>query len=268
MQRNRMRAAGVAFMVACLPAVLLTQGDEPAPASTTIISAVPIRLGTLPSTDRTTVVRHKRVIRQPAHRPRPPAAPLTDLPAAGRTLTLTFDDGPDPRWTPTVLDLLRSYHAHAVFCIVGLHAAANPGLVHRIAAEGHVLCDHTWTHDEHLHARSAATIEYEVGHTALVIRQAAHTAPRYYRAPGGNWSPNVILVAQAHGLRPLGWSVDPADWAKPGTSTIVARVLAGVHPGAIILMHDGYGDRSQSVAALRVLLPALTARGYRFVLPR
>jgi peptidoglycan/xylan/chitin deacetylase (PgdA/CDA1 family) len=269
MQRNRVRAFGAAFTLACLPTVLLTGGDTPQPARDPTISAVPVRIGTLPASDR--VAGHRRVPVRARPKPPPPprpSKPINDFPTGSRTLTLTFDDGPDPRWTPTVLDLLRQYHARAIFCVVGLHVAANPALVRRIAAEGHVLCDHSWTHDEHLRRRSAATIEFEVGQTAIAIKQAGRVGPRYYRAPGGNWSPNVILVAQAHGLKPLGWSVDPADWSKPGTGAIIARVLGSVYPGAVVLMHDGYGDRSQSVAALRAILPALVARGYRFTVPR
>jgi len=271
MQRNGVRAVCIAFAVACLPTVLLTNSERPAPARTAVISAVPIRAATLPSVDKQTRGHATPIHRaHPIAKPRPPRPerPITDMPTGSLTVTLSFDDGPDPRWTPTVLDLLRQYHAKAIFCMVGLHAAANPALVRRIAAEGHVLCDHSWTHDEHLGRRPAGTIEFEVGHTAAVITQAAGVAPRYYRAPGGNWTPNVIVTAQSHRLHPLGWSVDPADWAKPGTSAIIARVLGTVHPGAVILMHDGYGDRSQSVAALRQILPALAARGYRFTVPR
>jgi peptidoglycan-N-acetylglucosamine deacetylase len=269
MRRDRLRAASVAFTLACLPTVLLTPGADPAPVRVDAISAVPVRIATLPATDR--AAKHPAGARPAAPKRTPrliPRAPITTVPTGARTLTLTFDDGPDPRWTPTVLDLLRQYHAHAVFCVVGLHAAANPALVRRIAREGHVLCDHTWTHDEHLRQRTAATIEFEVGHTASVIARAAGVPPRYYRAPGGNWSPNVTVVAAAHGMLPLGWAVDPSDWAKPGTTTIVSRVLAAAYPGAVVLMHDGYGDRVQSVAALRLLLPELTARGYRFTVPR
>jgi len=267
MQRSRVRAIGLAFTLACLPTVVFTDSPTPAPIRATTISAVPVRGGTLPATDRT--VKHPTA--RPAPRRRPPAVvprrPITNVPARGRTLTLSFDDGPDPRWTPTVLDLLRQYHARAIFCVVGLHAAANPALIRRIVREGHVLCDHTWTHDEHLKRRPPATIAYEVGHTAAVITQLAGVAPRYYRAPGGNWSPNVIVFAQSHGMLPLGWSVDPTDWAKPGTGAIISRVLSTVYPGAVVLMHDGYGDRSQSVAALRAILPALVARGYHFTVP-
>ncbi|MBI1758029.1 MAG: polysaccharide deacetylase family protein [Actinobacteria bacterium] len=199
--------------------------------------------------------------------PAPPRRPITNLPAPGRTVVLTFDDGPDPRWTPTVLDLLRQYHARAVFCLVGVHVAEQPALVRRIVREGHLLCDHTWTHDERLPHRSLAVIESEIGRTATELATLTGRRPRYFRAPGGNWAPNVIAVARSGGMAPLGWSVDPTDWARPGSSVIATRVLAAVHPGAVVLMHDGYGRREQSVAALRTILRVLAARGYRFAVP-
>lgn len=216
--------------------------------------------------------------REPGSRPRPPSHPerhpgpppghvVRDFPSTGRTLTLTFDDGPDPRWTPTVLRLLRQYHATAIFCVVGEHGADHPELLRQIVRDGHLLCDHSWSHDLRLARRDASTMEAEVGRTAALLT-AAGAAPRYFRAPGGNWSPRLIAVARQHGMAPLGWSVDPADWSRPGAAVIVQRVLTQTHPGAIVLLHDGYGHREQSVEALRVLLERLAAAGYRFTVPQ
>jgi peptidoglycan/xylan/chitin deacetylase (PgdA/CDA1 family) len=273
MRRSARRALVCAFAVGCLPVTVLSPGAAPAEIAQGLLSAVPVRLGT------GTAGIHAPPATRPAARPaarrratrpvdsRIPQVPITAFPAHGRSITLSFDDGPDPRWTPTVLDLLRQYHAHAIFCMVGLHAAAHPDLVRRAVREGHALCDHTWTHDEHLERRPATVIEQEVGGTARLLTQIGGVAPRYYRAPGGNWTAGVIAVARAHGLAPLGWAVDPGDWAQPGTGAIIERVLAGARPGAVVLMHDGYGERAQNVAALRVILATLTARGYRFTLP-
>jgi peptidoglycan/xylan/chitin deacetylase (PgdA/CDA1 family) len=108
----------------------------------------------------------------------------------------------------------------------------------------------------------------EIDRTAGAITRAAGVAPRYYRAPGGHWSPGVIAVARARGLAPLGWSVDPKDWSRPGTQAIIDGVLANAAPGAVVLMHDGYGQRAESVAALQVILARLAARGYRFDTPQ
>ena len=187
--------------------------------------------------------------------------------AAGREIALTFDDGPDPRWTPTVLDLLRKHHVRATFCLVGQHVAEHPQLVRRIAAEGHALCNHSWSHDEAMQRRPAASVRADLERTSRAIVQAAGRAPRYYRAPGGNWAPSAVSAADRQQLRLLGWSVDPYDWRRPPAAEIARRILAGVAPGAIVLMHDGYGARGNTVAALRNLLPALAARQLRFGTP-
>lgn len=276
MQRSTLRALVCAFVLACLPPVLVGQRGAPAAVPQVSPLAVPVRTATGPDGAPVRPATPPPGTRRPAgthHRPGRPTnritstVPITAFPARGRTITLTFDDGPDLRWTPTVLDLLRQYHAHAIFCVVGLHVAAYPDLVRRMVREGHALCDHTWTHDERLPQRPAALIEYEIGNTAAVLTRLTGSPPRYYRAPAGNWSAKVIAVAAAHGLAPLGWAVDPADWARPGTETIIERVLAGARPGAVVLMHDGYGQRAQSVAALRVILAQLARQGYRFTIP-
>jgi peptidoglycan/xylan/chitin deacetylase (PgdA/CDA1 family) len=187
--------------------------------------------------------------------------------AAGPAVALTFDDGPDPRWTPTVLDLLRKHRIRATFCLVGQHVAEHPELVRRIAAEGHALCNHSWSHDERMQLRSAASVRAELQRTSTAIARAAGRPPRYYRAPGGNWAPSAVAAAGGQHLRLLGWSVDPYDWRRPPTAEIIRRVLAGAGPGAIVLMHDGYGARGNTVAALPTLLAALAGRQLSFVTP-
>jgi peptidoglycan/xylan/chitin deacetylase (PgdA/CDA1 family) len=207
--------------------------------------------------------------------PRPLAAPVLDADgvqrrlgnASGPLIALTFDDGPDPRWTPAVLELLRQHRIRATFCLVGRHVAQHPELVRRIAADGHALCNHSWSHDEAMQLRSAASVSADLARTSRAITEAAGRPPRYYRAPGGNWAPTAVAEAGRQRLRLLGWSVDPYDWRRPPSTEIVRRVLAGAGPGAIVLLHDGYGARANTVAALRTLLDALAARQLRFVTP-
>jgi peptidoglycan/xylan/chitin deacetylase (PgdA/CDA1 family) len=188
-------------------------------------------------------------------------------PAVGPTVALTFDDGPDPRWTPTVLDLLRKHRIRATFCLVGVHVADHPELVRRIAADGHALCNHSWSHDEAMQRRPAASVRADLERTSRAIAAAAGRPPRYYRAPAGNWAPSAVAEADRQRLRLLGWNVDPYDWRRPPAGEIARRVLAGAGPGAIVLLHDGYGARANTVAALRTLLPALAAKQLRFSTP-
>jgi peptidoglycan/xylan/chitin deacetylase (PgdA/CDA1 family) len=180
-------------------------------------------------------------------------------------IALTFDDGPDPTWTPEVLALLRKYHIHATFCLIGANVKKHPELVKKIVAGGNALCNHTMHHDEHLRDKSQAVILADMRQaSALITKASGGIKPKYFRAPGGNWSPKVVADARSLGMASLGWQVDPRDWTKPPVSTIVARVRAGTGPGAIILMHDGGGDRSRSVMALKHLVPTLELK-YRLI---
>lgn len=188
---------------------------------------------------------------------------------AGRaSVALTFDDGPNLRWTPQVLVLLAWAHVHATFCIIGREAEMHPALVRAIVAGGHRLCNHTWDHDEQLPRVSPAHLRDEIHRGQLAVTKASGgVGPWLFRAPAGNWSPAVERAARAEHLAPLKWSVDPRDWSRPGTGRIVSVVLATVRPGGIVLLHDGGGDRSQTLAALKILLQQLARRHYAFELP-
>jgi peptidoglycan/xylan/chitin deacetylase (PgdA/CDA1 family) len=187
---------------------------------------------------------------------------------APRAVGLTVDDGPDPVWTPRVLRLLAIAHVHATFCLVGREVAKHPELVRAIVRGGHALCNHTWNHDELLARRSPAVLRSELARTQAAVRRAAGVSPRLFRAPGGGWSPAVEREARRQGMTPLKWSVDPRDWARPGARHIAGVVLATLRPGAIVLLHDGGGDRSQTLKALKFLLIRLPRMGYSFQLPR
>ncbi|MET7945468.1 polysaccharide deacetylase family protein [Micromonospora sp. NPDC005324] len=176
-------------------------------------------------------------------------------------LALTFDDGPDPRYTPQVLALLREYDVRATFCVVGENAQNHPDLVQSIVDAGHTLCNHSWHHDVGLGARSADAIRSDLLRTNAAIRAAVPNAPIvWYRQPGGAWTYPVVSVAQQLGMTPLHWSVDPSDWEQPGATKITATVLSQAAPGSVVLLHDAGGDRQGTVEALRRILPDLTAR--------
>jgi peptidoglycan/xylan/chitin deacetylase (PgdA/CDA1 family) len=199
--------------------------------------------------------------------PVPTPVVLTEMarpPGSPPTVALTFDDGPDPRWTPEILDLLRRFGAVATFCVVGEQVVAHPDLVREIVADGHRLCDHTRTHDEGLPTRSAEDMADEVvGARADIAAAVEGASPTYFRAPGGNWSPDVLDLAVGSGMQPLGWSVDPRDWRRPGTSEIVEAVRRDVRPGAPRRRWRARADRRGAAAAgapargpgIRVRLP-------------
>jgi peptidoglycan/xylan/chitin deacetylase (PgdA/CDA1 family) len=193
--------------------------------------------------------------------------PQRHVSCGGADVALTIDDGPDPEWTPKVLALLDRLDVRATFCVVGRQAAAHPGLVAAVAGAGHLVANHTHTHT-FLRTATAPRVRSEIGRATEAITAATGgRSPALFRAPGGEWSPAVLAECAAQGLRPLGWSVDPRDWARPGTTSIVRAILASTVPGSIILEHDGGGDRSQTVQALAVALPRLLDGGFRFVQP-
>ena len=194
--------------------------------------------------------------------------PYDGVLVSARPVALTVDDGPNPVWTPRILQALAAAHAHATFCLIGRQAQQYPALVRAIVAGGHTLCNHTWDHDERLAQRPVADITKELSKAQAAITQASGgVAPRFFRAPGGSWSAQDMLIARRLHLTPLKWSVDPRDWAKPGTARVIGVVMATVRPGSIVLLHDGGGNRDQTLAALRYFLRRLPAYRYAFAVP-
>lgn len=176
-------------------------------------------------------------------------------------VALTFDDGPHATWTPRILDMLRAQRVKATFCLVGTQVRKNPALVVRIVREGHTLCNHSWNHDRALGSRPVAVIRADLVRTNVEIRKAVPGAMiRFFRQPYGTWTPAGVAVARELGMEPLGWDVDPKDWEKPAAKIIGQRVLARIKPGSIVLLHDGGGDRAQTLAACPALLIELRTR--------
>ncbi|HTW20794.1 MAG TPA: polysaccharide deacetylase family protein [Mycobacteriales bacterium] len=181
--------------------------------------------------------------------------------APPHAIALTVDDGPDPLYTPKVLRLLDKYRMQASFCIVGAHAEAYPKLIRDIHRAGHVIVNHTFTHVQPFNRQTQRRIVNEITRTQRAIEQATKVTPRLFRAPGGAWSPFIFRAIASYELIPLDWDIDPMDWAMPGTRRIEHRMLQG-RPNDIVLCHDGGGNRSETVRALRKVLPEWKHRGY------
>ncbi|GGW55112.1 polysaccharide deacetylase family protein [Streptomyces griseoloalbus] len=193
--------------------------------------------------------------------------PLLRVSGRGRTMVLTFDDGPDPRYTPPILDTLARYEVRAMFFVCGGMAADHPDLLARMADEGHVVGNHTWSHPL-LTDLGRHRIRSEMERTSDVIEKAYGARPEWFRAPYGAWNRAAFQLGAELGMEPLAWTVDTLDWTTPGTRTIVGRVEDGAAPGVVVLSHDAGGERSQSVRALRRYLPALLDSGYHVTVPR
>ncbi|MFE5402499.1 polysaccharide deacetylase family protein [Streptomyces sp. NPDC056580] len=183
-------------------------------------------------------------------------------------VNITIDDGPDPAWTPQVLRVLRDNGVKATFCMVGPQAEAHPDLVEQVVAAGHRLCDHTVSHDTTMDKKPQSYQSEQIVNAERQITKASGGVhPMYYRAPGGAFTPYSRHLAASHGMRPLGWNVDSKDFERPGAEAIVATVQRELPNGPTLLFHDAGGDRSQTVAALRTLLPWLKQQGYSFGFP-
>ncbi|MEU1529440.1 polysaccharide deacetylase family protein [Streptomyces fagopyri] len=185
-----------------------------------------------------------------------------------RGVNITIDDGPDPVWTPRVLEVLREYGVKATFCMVGTEAEAHPDLVRTVVAAGHRLCDHTVSHDTTMDTKSESYQSRQILDAERMITKASGgVRPLYYRAPGGAFTPYSRKLAASRGMRPLGWNVDSKDFERPGTDVLVATVKQEIANGPTVLFHDAGGDRSETVDALRELLPWLRRQGYSFGFP-
>jgi peptidoglycan-N-acetylglucosamine deacetylase len=192
-------------------------------------------------------------------------------------VALTFDDGPDPEWTPPILDILKAKHVPATFFVVGENAMPHPFLLNRIVDEGSELGNHSFTHPN-LALVSDEGTKLELNGTRRLIEAYTGRSVRLFRAPYfGDAEPTTAneigpaLVAQRDGYTNVGLHVDPADWKKPGVAAIVTAALDQVKTddpqtaGQIVLLHDGGGDRSQTVAALPLIIDGLRAKGFQFV---
>ncbi|MFD6290026.1 polysaccharide deacetylase family protein [Streptomyces sp. NPDC060205] len=184
-----------------------------------------------------------------------------------RSMVLSFDDGPDPRYTPGILRTLKAHDVRAMFFVCGEMAADNKDMLRRMSDEGHIVGNHTWSHP--LMTRlSRSAVRSQMERTSDVIEEAYGERPGWFRAPYGAWNRAVFEVGADLGMEPLAWTVDTLDWTTPGTRTIERRVMKGAGPGVVVLSHDAGGNRSQSVRALRDYLPRLLDSGYHITVPR
>lgn len=188
------------------------------------------------------------------------------VPVREKVIALTFDDGPDGDFTPRILDVLRAHRAKATFFVVGKQIEYFPEILRQIVADGHEIGSHTYSHPQ-LSGLSEARLRSELALTSELIRAACGIAPVCFRPPFGAISASAIQVVRGCGYAIVLWDrkLDSRDWERPGVNRIVERVVANARPGGIILMHDGGGYRSQTVAALGKILDRLAAEGYRFV---
>ncbi|HEX6687617.1 MAG TPA: polysaccharide deacetylase family protein [Solirubrobacterales bacterium] len=171
-------------------------------------------------------------------------------------VALTFDDGPSA-YTEGFLDVLREKHARGTFFEIGQEMPGYTATMRRILREGDEIGDHTVNHVEY-------PDYFQIAAAAARVRSYTHFAPCLFRPPGGGVDSAVVDTAGALGMQTILWDVDPTDWANPGSGAVYSRIVSAARPGSIVLMHDGGGDRSGTLAALPQIIDTLRDRGYRF----
>lgn len=180
-----------------------------------------------------------------------------------KKIALTFDDGPHPENTPKILDILDEYKIKGNFFLVGNLAKRYPEIVKRIHRSGHLIGNHTYTHRS-IKEKSIGWARGEIEKTHNIIKEITGEHPYYFRPPQGIFNPKFYKVAEDYGEYVVMWSIDTHDYKKPGVDVIVKNVLNNIHPGAIVLFHDGGGDRSQTIKALPEIIKNLKKKGYTF----
>jgi peptidoglycan-N-acetylglucosamine deacetylase len=198
---------------------------------------------------------------QPPH-PTPPAPTVepSPTPVPDKVLYLTFDDGPDPRNTWAILELLARHNAQATFFVLGRAAQAHPDLIQAELAAGHTVANHTYNHT----ALSGISRESFMNEVLGAQEAIGAGGVACLRPPYGSRDANTAGYAAEIGYTVIMWDIDTHDWASPGVDAISSRLINGARDGGIVLMHDGGGDRAQTIAALDTALTTLESQGYRF----
>ncbi|TYQ14743.1 UNVERIFIED_CONTAM: peptidoglycan/xylan/chitin deacetylase (PgdA/CDA1 family) [Acetivibrio alkalicellulosi] len=182
-------------------------------------------------------------------------------------VALTFDDGPDPRYTPLILDILKQYDIKATFFLIGARAVGHESITKRIRDEGHAIGNHTYWHPN-LDKEGVGRLHWEVTQTEKALNDILGYRPSLFRAPYGSLNEELVEKIGEMGYSAIGWSVDSLDWMQLTPRQIKNNVLSNIHPGAIILMHDGGHwtmDLLGTVQSLHDIIQELQKDGVEFV---
>lgn len=193
-----------------------------------------------------------------------PAVQVHSVQTTEKVIALTFDDGPNPVYTPEILALLQRYGAHATFFVIGQELLQYPAVARSEVAAGMELGNHGFHHLA-MRGLDPTAVQSEALPVEQEITTLTGNRPTVFRLPRGHGDRRVVRALGDMGYVTVNWSIDSRDWALPGASRIASTVLKHAAPGAIVLFHDGGGNRSQTVQALATILPVLKAEGYRFV---
>ena len=193
---------------------------------------------------------------------------ISSIRVDGPYIAMTFDDGPDAKLTPRLLDILKERHIHVTFFVLGERVKDHPEILQREIAEGHEVGNHSWDHKA-LNKLGEGGLQHELADTSTLIKQTIDKPVTLMRPPYGATNPRLSrAIEKEYGMKVILWSVDPDDWKDPGASVVSSRILngwkgsGGAKPGAIILSHDIHKG---TIEAMPATLDALLAKGYKFV---
>ncbi|UJF35293.1 polysaccharide deacetylase family protein [Paenibacillus hexagrammi] len=188
-------------------------------------------------------------------------------PANEKKIALTFDDGPDSRYTPKVLDVLKENHVKATFFLLGAKSSEHPDVVKRIVREGHVIGNHSYSH-ANLPKLSVQKFQSQIEDTESVLQSLIGYTPRLIRPPYGAINEEQVKWVADHSYLIINWNVDSLDWKSLKSDQVMQNIMRQTKPGSIILQHSGGADSqdlSGTVQALGPLITKLRAAGYTFV---
>ncbi|WP_082232585.1 polysaccharide deacetylase family protein [Halobacillus massiliensis] len=190
---------------------------------------------------------------------------IWDVATPSKSIAITFDDGPSD-YTPQILEVLDQYNAKATFFVVGTRAKENPEILKQTSLAGHEIANHTYDHGT-LKGVTSKVIQHDLNKANEVIKGITNKEAQLFRPPGGYYNDRIVETADQEGFKVVMWSwhQDTYDWKRPGADKIAAKVLSNARNGDVILFHDGGGNRSQTVMALKQILPELQKQGYKFV---
>ncbi len=184
-------------------------------------------------------------------------------------LYLTFDDGPNPVFTPQIVNILARYDAKATFFVIGAHLDRSPAALLSVAEGGHTIANHTWSHKS-LVGVGEAGVASQLTRTADLVQTTVGDAlppgskMRWLRPPYGALDAEVASLVEKQGYQVVTWDIDPKDWQRPGATAIANAVINRAFPGAVVVLHDGGGGSQQTVTALETILGTLSEHGYEF----
>ncbi|MFC6453576.1 MULTISPECIES: polysaccharide deacetylase family protein [Paenibacillus] len=240
----------IIFLAGCGQKPVKQEAVEPSPAPEPALSSTPIS--------------QTSITKEPVHHS---STVVNQVKMAEKRVALTFDDGPDTKYTPRILDILKKHEIHATFFLIGDNARKHPQMVNRILEEGHVLGNHSWDH-QLLTKQDAEQVQSEINKTDDLLKSITGQAPALFRAPYGAVSADVLDAAGAAGHQIIGWSVDTLDWKGKSAAEIMSAVKKELRPGAIILQHSAGGkggNLNNTIEALPLIISYLKENGYTIV---